>query len=73
MPYQTIAVQKADYVLIVNIIHPVYDQIKSPSHVNELMELCIEIARDEDVWVVAITGIGEGSFQRIYQYPRIRE
>jgi enoyl-CoA hydratase/carnithine racemase len=62
MPYQAVSLQKVDHVMVVNLNDFVKDRMGMARLSDELTELCAEIAWDEEVRVVALTGSGEKSF-----------
>ncbi len=62
MQYQTVSLQKADHVMVVNFNEFVSDQLGMARLSDELTEICAEIAWGEEVRVIVITGSGEKSF-----------
>ena len=62
MQYQTVSLQKVDHVMVVNLNDIVIDQPGIARLSDELTEICAEIAWDEEVRVIVITGSGEKSF-----------
>jgi enoyl-CoA hydratase len=62
MPYQAVSLRKVDHVMVVNLNDIVSDQPGMARLSDELTELCAEIAWDEEVRVIVITGSGEKSF-----------
>ena len=56
MLYQTISLQKEDHVMVVNLRDVVNDQTGIARLSDELTEICGEIAWDEEVRVVVLTG-----------------
>jgi len=62
MQYQTISLQKVDHVMVVNLSDTMNDPLGMARLSVELTEICAEIAWDEEVRVIVITGSGEKSF-----------
>jgi enoyl-CoA hydratase/carnithine racemase len=62
MQYQTVSLQKVDHVMIVNLNGMMIAQQGIARLSDELTEICAEIAWDEEVRVIVITGSGEKSF-----------
>jgi enoyl-CoA hydratase/carnithine racemase len=62
MRYQTPIYQKIGNVVIINIISAARDQVELARLADELTELCHEIASDEEVRVIVLTGAGENFF-----------
>jgi enoyl-CoA hydratase/carnithine racemase len=62
MEYQTVGLQKVDHVMVVNLNDSVIDQRGIARLSDELTEICAEIAWDEEIRVIVLTGSGEKSF-----------
>ncbi|MBI5969069.1 MAG: enoyl-CoA hydratase/isomerase family protein [Deltaproteobacteria bacterium] len=62
MLYQSLNYQKTDKVMIVSIMGPVDSQVKIARLSDELTELSDRIIRDDEIWVIVLTGAGEKSF-----------
>jgi enoyl-CoA hydratase len=62
MHYQTVSLQRVDHVMVVNLTDMVSDRLGMARLSDELTEICAEIAWDEEVRVIVITGSGEKSF-----------
>lgn len=62
MPYQAVSLRKVDHVMVVNLNDIVSDELGMARLSDELTEICAEIAWDEEVRVIVITGSGEKSF-----------
>jgi enoyl-CoA hydratase/carnithine racemase len=62
MQYQTVSLQKVDHVMVVNLNDIVIARPGIARLSDELTEICAEIAWDEEVRVIVITGSGEKSF-----------
>jgi len=62
MLYQTVSLRKVDHVMVVNLNDIANDQVGMARLSDELTELFTEIAWDEEVQVIIITGSGEKSF-----------
>ena len=62
MLYQTVRLQKADHVMVVNLNDVLNDPVGVAQLSAELNEICAEITWDEEVRVVVLTGSGEKSF-----------
>ncbi|HVP78249.1 MAG TPA: enoyl-CoA hydratase-related protein [Thermodesulfobacteriota bacterium] len=56
MPYETVSLQKADHVMVVNLNDVVNDPKRVPRLSDELAEICADIAWDEEVRVIVLTG-----------------
>jgi enoyl-CoA hydratase/carnithine racemase len=54
--YRTVSLQKADHVMVVNLIEMVDDQTGVAQRSEEITEICGEIAWDEDVRVIVLAG-----------------
>ena len=64
MHYETVSLQKADHVMVVNLNDVVNDQKRVARLSDELTELCAEIAWDEEVRVVVLTGSLDAGMNR---------
>ena len=62
MSFQTLTYQKKDNVLTICIVGPANDWFKMIRMSDELAQLCDEIALDEEIRVVILTGAEENSF-----------
>ena len=62
MLYQTVSLQKADHVMVVNLKDVVNDPMGVARLSDELTEICAEIAWDEEVRVIVLTGSADKSF-----------
>jgi enoyl-CoA hydratase/carnithine racemase len=62
MPYQAVSLRKVDHVMVINLNDIVSDELGMARLSDELTEICAEIAWDEEVRVIVITGSGEKSF-----------
>jgi len=62
MRYQTVSLQKVDHVVVVKLDGIVNGQLGMARLSDELTEICAEIAWDEEIRVIVITGSGEKSF-----------
>ena len=62
MHYQTVSLQRVDHVIVVNLTDMVSDRLGMARLSDELTEICAEIAWDEEVRVIVLTGSGEKSF-----------
>jgi len=62
MMFQTLHYRKADHVIVIDIINQLGDASKLIQLSDELSELCSEIAWDEEMRVVVITGAEENAF-----------
>ncbi len=64
MLYETVSLQKADHVMVVNLNGVVNDQKRVARLFDELTELCAEIAWDEEVRVIVLTGSFDAGMNR---------
>ena len=62
MSYETLTLQRKDYVVVINIINPGNDHAKMSRLSDEITDLCVEIASDDQDRVIILTGAGEQSF-----------
>ena len=61
MSYRTLSIQRTDYVVVVTILGP-DDQEKMAQLSNEVMDLCEEITRDENIRVMILGSPGGNTF-----------
>jgi enoyl-CoA hydratase len=62
MVYRSLNVQKTGHVMVINIIDPAGDQSTMLALSDELAELCVEIAWDDDIRVTLLSGFAQTSF-----------
>ena len=62
MVYRSLNVQKTNHVMAINIIDPAGDQLKMLSLSDELASLCIEIAWDDEIRVILLSGFAQTPF-----------
>ncbi len=64
MLYETVSLQKADHVMVVNLNDVMNDPTRVARLFDELTELCAEIAWDEEVRVIVLTGSFDAGMNR---------
>jgi len=82
MSYQTLTIQREDYVMVINMVSLVDNQAEMARLPDELSDLCDKTAWDDMVRVIVLTGAGEkfysmetdliGLFSRINEEQQIK-
>lgn len=62
MSYSTIIYTKREHVASITLNRPEVDNVIDRQFAQELAEVCLEISQDDEIYVVTLTGAGDGAF-----------
>ena len=62
MPYTTIIYTKKDHIAQITLNRPEANNVINQQLAHELEDVCRKINQDDDVYVIMITGAGDGAF-----------